>query len=154
MTKACREDINIAAGQPGHDVDGFRRTHQQARQAQDVAVIGGHEPSVTLFRDVGPVAMLSSDLPATRAWVLDTLGGLTIDDAQHGRLRETLRVFLSVGCSYTAAAASLTLHKNTVQYRVRRAEEELGRSARDDALSVELALQACHWLGRAVLRQR
>ncbi len=147
------QDVNVAFGHTAYDVDGFRRTHQQARQAQSVAVIAGSEPSVTLFRDIGPVALLCADLPATRAWVLDTLGSLAIDDAQRGRMRETLRVFLSVGCSYTAAAAELTLHKNSVQYRVRRAEQELGRNPRDDGLAVELALHACHWLGDAVMRK-
>jgi len=156
--RACGDDaghdVNVAAGCSGHDVDGFRRSHHQARQAQSVAVIaGGDAASVTMFGDVGPVALLCGDLPATRAWVLDTLGPLAIDDPQRARLRETLRVFLSVGGSYTAAAAALTLHKNSVQYRVRRAEQELGRQARDDGLAVELALKACHWLGDAVLRQ-
>ncbi|MPY97623.1 MAG: hypothetical protein GEU97_06395 [Actinophytocola sp.] len=151
--RACGDDVNIAIGRPGRGVDGFRSTHQQARQAQAVAVIAGGEASLTLFRDVGPVALLCADLPATRVWVQDTLGPLAIDDGQHARLRETLRVFLAAGCSYLAAASALTLHKNTVQYRVRRAEQELGRGVRDDALSVELALRACHWFGGAVLRQ-
>lgn len=151
--RACGDDINIAIGRPGQGVDGFRRTHQQARQAQAVAVIAGGDTSLTLFRDVGPVAMLCADVPATRAWVRDTLGPLAVDDAPHARLRETLRVFLSGGGSYLAAASTLTLHKNTVQYRVRRAEQELGRSVRDDALAIELALQACHWLGDAVLQR-
>jgi DNA-binding PucR family transcriptional regulator len=61
-------------------------------------------------------------------------------------------VFLQENGSYKATAERLTLHKNTVQYRVRKAEENLGRPLGDDRLDVELALRACQWLGVAVLR--
>jgi DNA-binding PucR family transcriptional regulator len=44
------------------------------------------------------------------------------------------------------------LHKNTVQYRIRKAEESLGRPVGDDRHDVELALQAARWLGSTVLR--
>jgi DNA-binding PucR family transcriptional regulator len=45
------------------------------------------------------------------------------------------------------------LHKNTVQYRVRKAEQSLGRPVAENRLQVELALLASQWLGAAVLRQ-
>jgi DNA-binding PucR family transcriptional regulator len=44
------------------------------------------------------------------------------------------------------------LHKNTVQYRVRKAEESLGPSVGDNRHDVELALRASRWLGSYVLR--
>jgi DNA-binding PucR family transcriptional regulator len=44
------------------------------------------------------------------------------------------------------------LHKNTVQYRVRKAEESLGRPVTQDRLHIELGLLASQWLGSAVLR--
>ncbi len=44
------------------------------------------------------------------------------------------------------------LHKNTVQYRVRKAEESLRRPIIQDRLHIELALLASQWLGSAVLR--
>jgi len=60
-------------------------------------------------------------------------------------------------CRRTAAtrptAERLTLHKNTIQYRIRRAEESLGRPVTEDRLHLELALLASEWLGQAVLRQ-
>lgn len=54
--------------------------------------------------------------------------------------------------AYTATAELLFLHRNTAQYRVRRAEEVRGRPLEDGRLELELALLACHWLGRAVLQ--
>jgi len=44
------------------------------------------------------------------------------------------------------------LHKNTVQYRIRKAEERLGRPVSEDRLYIELALLASQWLGASVLR--
>jgi DNA-binding PucR family transcriptional regulator len=66
-------------------------------------------------------------------------------------LRETVRMFLHLGSSHTAAAERLTLHKNSVQHRVARAEALRGRPFREDRADVELALRACHLLGSAVL---
>jgi len=44
------------------------------------------------------------------------------------------------------------LHKNTVQYRIRKAEESIGMPVGENRHNVELALQASRWLGSAVLR--
>jgi DNA-binding PucR family transcriptional regulator len=44
------------------------------------------------------------------------------------------------------------MHKNTVQYRIRKAQENLGRPVGDNRHDVELALQASHWLGASVLQ--
>jgi DNA-binding PucR family transcriptional regulator len=87
-----------------------------------------------------------------RAWVLATLAGLATDDENHARLRDTLLVFLHTGGSYKTTAERLVLHKNTVQYRIRKAEESLGRPVGENQHDVELALQASRWLGSSVLR--
>jgi DNA-binding PucR family transcriptional regulator len=109
---------------------------------------------LTEHTEVGAVALLCADLDATRVWVGGVLGPLATADAQHARLRETLLAFLTLCSSYTAAAEQLLLHRNSVRYRVARAEQVRGRPIRDDRFDVELALRACHWLGRAVLTGR
>jgi DNA-binding PucR family transcriptional regulator len=146
--------IMVAVGEPAHGVDGFRITHTQAVQTQAVALLGEADaPQVSMFRQVGVAALLSADVEAARAWVSQILGRLATDDDHSARLRETLRVFLATGGSYTASAAQLAMHKNSVKYRVEKAEQERGRPIRGDRLDVELALHACHWLGHAVLNQ-
>lgn len=145
-------DVRLALGDPASGLDGFRRTHRQALRVQSLArAAGDHCARVLTFRELGAVALMSSELPAARMWVEDTLGSLAVDDAAHERLRETLRVFLACGGSYTAAAAQLNMHKNSVQYRVRKAEELLGRALAESRLDIELALRLCHRLGAAVL---
>ncbi|WP_092536093.1 PucR family transcriptional regulator [Amycolatopsis arida] len=147
--------VRLAVGEPGHDLAGFRRTHRQAQRVHALAQAAGERCArVLTFAEVGGIALMASDITAASAWVRDTLGPLATDDEQHERLRETLRVFLAGGGSYTAAASRLTMHKNSVQYRVRKAEELLGRPVAERRLDVELALTLCHRLGPAVLHRR
>ncbi|MGQ0843726.1 MAG: PucR family transcriptional regulator [Sporichthyaceae bacterium] len=142
----------VALGSPGFGVAGFRRSHEQALAARRVAVLAGrHAAAVTTADEAGAVALLCEDLDATRAWVADTLGALAVDDENAARLRETVRVFLHLGSSHTAAAEELHLHKNTVQYRIAKAEAARGRPVRSDRADVELALRAAHLLGPVVL---
>ena len=145
--------IRFALGAAGSGLPGFRRTHQQALGAQAVALAAG--PSgrfVTSFADVAPLALMSGSIELVRTWVVETLGSLAGDDDHNSVLRDTLRVFLQENGSFKATAERLTLHKNTVQYRVRKAEQSLGRPVSEDRLQVELALLASQWLGAAVLR--
>ena len=149
---ATEHAVQVACGEVAAGVAGFRRTHRQAQRAHAVALAGGTDAPVTAFADVGAVALLCADLDGARTWVAGVLGPLAADDDQHARLRETLLVFLTCGSSYTAAAELLTLHRNSVRYRVARAEQVRGRPIRDDRFDVEFALRACRWLGAAVLR--
>jgi hypothetical protein len=145
--------IRFAFGTPGAGVSGFCRTHQQALGAHAVALAAGPSGQLmTSFRDVAPLALMSSSTEPMRAWVIETLGSLADNDDHNARLRDTLRVFLQENGSFKATAERLTLHKNTVQYRVRKAEEGLGRPIDENRLHVELALLASQWLGAAVLR--
>jgi DNA-binding PucR family transcriptional regulator len=145
--------ISMALGEPASGVEGFRRTHQQALRAQSVALAaGGHHIPVTYFVDVAPVAMMCADIESAREWVREILGPLAIDSERNTRLRQTARVFLQTGGSYTATADQLFLHRNTAQYRVQKAEELRGRPFREGRLDAELALLACHWLGSVVLQ--
>jgi DNA-binding PucR family transcriptional regulator len=145
--------VSLALGEPASGVEGFRRTHQQALRAQSVALTAGpHHVPVTYFIDVAPAAMMCTDIESARQWVRETLGALAIDAERNTRLRETARVFLQSGGSYTSTAEQLFLHRNTVQYWVQKAEELRGRPLREGRLDVKLALLACHWLGSAVLQ--
>ena len=145
--------IRFAFGAAGGGVSGFRRTHQQALGAHAVALAAGPSgPRMTSFTEVAPLALMSSSVELLRTWVHETLGQLADDNDQDARLRDTLRVFLKENGSFKATAERLILHKNSVQYRVRKAEEALGHPVGDNRLSVELALLASQWLGPSVLR--
>jgi sugar diacid utilization regulator len=124
------------------------------RPPRRVALVGGRpEPIVIGAEDRGlPLAaLLGGDIADTRAWVASVLGNLAADTDNDARLRETLRVFLRCGPSYTQAADELNLHFNTVKYRVGRAFARRGTKVAADRLDVEVALLVCHWYGAAVL---
>ena len=147
------DDIHFAFGDAAKGTTGFRLTHRQAVAAQAVALAAGSPPlRAVAFSQVAPVAMMLGSADLLRAWVLSTLAGLAANDEHHARLRETLLIFLQSGGSYKTTAERLMLHKNTVQYRIRKAEESLGRPVGENRHDVELALQASHWLGSSVLQ--
>jgi DNA-binding PucR family transcriptional regulator len=152
-TAGASADLRFAFGDPSRGPGGFCRTYLQAMAAESVALAArSRAPRVLTFAQVAPVAMMLGSEDLLRGWVRSTLAGLAMDDEQHARLRETLLVFLECGGSYKTTAERLVLHKNTVQYRVRKAEEGLGRGVAEARQDVELALRVSHWLGPAVLR--
>lgn len=144
----------LAAGSPLPGIEGFRRSHQQAKDARAVATATGAEPRrVIAAGDPGlaVAALFGANLDAATALVAEALGPLAAATESDERLRDTLRVFLRHGASYTAAADELHLHHNSVKYRVGRAIERRGRPIDDDRLDVEVALLLCEWFGTAVL---
>jgi DNA-binding PucR family transcriptional regulator len=146
-------DVHVAFGDVAKGATGFRLTHAQAVAAQAVALAAGSPPPrVVAFGEVAPVAMMLGSTDLLRAWVLSTLAGLAADDEHHARLRDTLLLFLHMGGSYKQTAERLMLHKNTVQYRIRKAEESIGRPVAEHQHDVELALRASQWLGSSVLQ--
>jgi len=145
--------IRFTAGAVGSGLAGFRRSHRQALATYTVAVAAGPSgPFLTAYSDIAPLALMSGSADLMRAWVIDTLGPLARDDESSATLRDTLRVFLRENGSFKATAERLTLHKNTVQYRIRKARQSLDQPLADNRLQVELALLASEWLGAAVLR--
>ncbi|WP_320668760.1 PucR family transcriptional regulator [Patulibacter defluvii] len=143
---------SLAIGLPAEGPEGFAVSHRQALRAQ--AVGAAAEPAVgtiTPFADASLLAFLTGDVPAARGWIAQMLGGLVGPEEPAARLRETVRVFLGTNGSYTETAARLHLHKNTVLYRVRKAEELRGRPLDEDRIGLEVALLACDRLGAAVL---
>jgi hypothetical protein len=152
---AARADApRIALGNPLPDVEGFRRSHQQAHEAHVVAIASGSNARrITAASDPGlaAAALMGSNLESARVWVAELLGPLACGTENDERLRETLRVFLRAGSSFKAAAEELHLHANSVKYRVHRAIDRRGRPISDDRLDVEVALLLCHWYGSGVL---
>jgi hypothetical protein len=154
VLKTVPDAPHVAVGTAHAGVDGFRRTHAEAVQAQRVAVVAQRSGSrITCYGSAGLsiAALVCHNLDEVRDWVHQTLGPLAGDDEQHERLRETVRVLLEHGGSYTAAADALCMHRNTVRYRISRAEAELGHMITTNRQSTDVALTLCHWLGRAVL---
>lgn len=145
--------VYIALGAPAVGLRGFQVTHRQARQAQSLASAAdaAQAKPVVTSAELGPLALVASDVDGVRAWVQSVLGELAADDESFARLRETVWMYLSSGSSLNAAAAALHVHKNTIQYRLGKAAEVRGRPLEDGRIDLEVALLACRILGRTVL---
>ncbi|MET7854390.1 helix-turn-helix domain-containing protein, partial [Streptomyces avermitilis] len=118
--------VHVCVGSVGYGIEGFRSTHRQAVRTQELAAAADPAPQFTDFSTVAPIALMATNIDDMRAWVWGILGPLAVDDENSARLRETAQIFLDTGCSYTATASAQILHKNTVQYRIRKAEEIMG----------------------------
>lgn len=142
--------VHVAMGRPGRGIDGFRRTHREARAAQQVASRARERRAVTSYRDVELVSMLAADPAAMSTLIERELAGLLDADEAADRLRETLRAVLAGHGNFEAAARRLAVHKNTVRYRVQQIETRLGRRISDRPLHLELALDCLDMFGRTV----
>lgn len=133
------DGARLALGTVGTGIDGFRRSHREAMAARSVvggdAVIDAAAPAILL------TAMVGADPTTAIAWARAVLGPLADDSESDLRLRETLAAHLGTGGSYKATAALLSMHPNSVKYRVQRAVARRGREIGDDRLDVEVALR-------------
>ena len=68
------------------------------------------------------------------------LQGLTATDDATARPAGTLRTYLEERSSRSRTAKRLGIHENTVSYRVKQAEEILGRSVDERSLELRVAL--------------
>jgi DNA-binding PucR family transcriptional regulator len=148
------QGIGVAVGNPGHGIAGFRRSHAEAaRAARIVALARDTAMPVATYARLELVALLAGDLPSARAFVRGRLGALASLDEPCARLRETVLAFLTAGGSGTRVAKQLHVHQNTVAYRVKRAEELLGRRVSENPIELVCALTLAGVLGRAVLAE-
>ncbi|HET9876114.1 MAG TPA: helix-turn-helix domain-containing protein [Mycobacterium sp.] len=140
--KACLPDgVWVAIGEPGWGIGGFRRTYIEASHAQRVAVfLGDRASAVTRYRDVAVAALASMDGEHAVAFVKRILGPLAANDEGTYRVATTLAAYLEENRSPAKAAQRLTVHPNTVSYRVNRAEELLGRPIDTNTLDLSVAL--------------
>jgi hypothetical protein len=132
---------HVAFGSARSGLDGFRRSHLEAVEAARVAGLGERRPAaVTEYDDVALVALSTVDLEQARRFVEAELGPLAGDDDATLRLAATVRTYLHEHFSPKRTASRLGIHENTVAYRVRQAEQLLGRPVDERRLELEVAL--------------
>ena len=95
--------------------------------------------------------MLSADMTAAGEFVARELGALAGAGESVAMMRHTLKCYLDRDRSLAGTAAHLHVARNTVAYRVHRAEELRGRPATERRLQLHAALTLAEDLGDAVL---
>lgn len=140
--------VRVTAGIPARGLDGFARSHREAVLARAVADAAPRATGqVVSYSDVEIVSCLNADPESLRALMARELGPLGGDDPGQARLRATVLAYLRAGANARAAAEALGVHKNTVLYRIKQAEELLGAPVERRRLHLELALTAHALLG-------
>lgn len=130
-----------AVGGPAAGLDGFRAAHAEALEAQRVALASRRPTPLTAYADVAGLALLARDPVAAEAFARRVLGAVAEDTPAAARMRQTLRAVLANPGRTEAAAAALSVHKNTVRYRLGQAERTLGRPVTERSGDLELALR-------------
>lgn len=131
------------------------------REAQFVAslppsAVGHLAVPVLLFDSLGVYRMLSSvtDPAGIEAFMREQLGTLLdYDKRHHSDLLVTLAQYFDSGCSVDQAAAALSVHRNTLKYRLKRVRELLGQDLNDGPTRTNLHLATMVWLTRESLRR-
>lgn len=133
--------VRVAVGEPGYGLKAFRCSHAEASNARRVAgLLGARADALTRYGDVAVAALASCNGELAEAFVHRVLGPLAADDEATFRVASTLSVYLQENRSRTRAARRLTVHPNTVSYRVDQAQMILGRSIETDSLDLAVAL--------------
>ncbi|WP_436492731.1 PucR family transcriptional regulator [Actinokineospora sp. HUAS TT18] len=138
--------IHVCVGTPGRGLAGFRHGHHDARRAQRLAIAAGFPPGLTKYAEVELVSLISADPDAACELTARELGALT--SPAHDVLRETLLLYLESGGSVDRTATALTVHKNTVRYRLHQVESIIGRPLTERRAHLELALRHHRAFGR------
>lgn len=146
-----RPDVWISTGLGGVGVEGFRRSHQQASHAARVGEMSTSGGWLFRYEDLDLVAMLSADLPAALEFVTRELGALIGPGDGIAMMRHTLKCYLDRDRSLARTADHLLIARNTVAYRVRRAEQLRGRAVSERRLQLHAALALADILGDAAL---
>jgi sugar diacid utilization regulator len=114
--------------------------YAEAREAADMAIRTGVRSRAVVYDDVLVDHVLRSDENAGRV-IAAALGPLReYDERRKAGLIDTLRAYVDGNFSITRAARALSLHNNTVLYRLDRVRELTGRDPRNPRDIVFLAL--------------
>lgn len=143
----------VAVGAAGFGIEGFLQTHREAGTVMEL--IAKRDPSATQlvrFDEVAVPALMSADPAALYRFVMRELGPLGEDSPYMADLRESLLQYFNTERSLVTTASRMHIARNTVTYRIRRAEELLARPIGVDHHSLHTALVVAQTIGVANLQ--
>lgn len=144
----------VALGSPAPGPAGFRTTMTQAEQIRIIPRVsqafGAHVVSY-VDEAIPMIALSATDIDSTQEWVRQVLGRLALDSESAERQRATLQAYFGCAGNITETARALVMHRNSVKYRLDRAQEELGHGLLERTLETRIALKIADVLGAIVL---
>jgi DNA-binding PucR family transcriptional regulator len=100
-----------------------------------------------LYRDVELLCLTAGSESLTRRMAERELGALGGAAKNISLIRETVLAYFESGLNVEATAERLYVHKNTVRYRLARAEELVGHGLSERPAHLELALRYLSMFG-------
>ena len=134
---------------------GFPRSHREARLALKMQDAMRGPDGATVFDDLGIYRILAEleDTSSLDRFVREWLGLLLdYDETKGAGLVPTLTQYLECGRSYDLTAEALSVHRNTLKYRLRRIREISGQDLRDPGTCFNLQLATRAWATVLALR--
>lgn len=138
--------VSISVGRVQSGLAGIRASYQEAKQA---LALGRrlHGPGrITRFDDLGVYRLIfaAEGLEELEDFHQENLSPLLTYDREHGgELLRTLEAFFAACCSPKEAAAILSVHRNTILYRLERIRDITGLDLDDADVRLRLHLALC-----------
>jgi len=134
------QGVRVAAGLPGSGLSGFRSSHGEALDAARIGMASKQTRWMWEYGEVDMLTMLMHRDDIARQFVRRELGDLAAPDEATAVLRATLKCYLDNERSLSAAAEALHVARNTIAYRVQRAEALRGREVGVRRMQLQAAL--------------
>jgi sugar diacid utilization regulator len=138
-------DADVGVGMSGwHEgIAAIASAYDEAMDAVDIAVVLGIRDRAVTLDEVIVDHMLRASSHADRILMRTLRPVIDYDRAHRAELVTTLRTYLATRLNLTRSSERLSVHPNTVVYRLRRVRELSGRDPRspDDLLVLSLALR-------------
>lgn len=135
----AHSNLRVAVGSTGEGVQGFISSHLSAQLTLDALPVTS-KGGILAYDDAELIVLLGCSKQVDQ-FVERTLGALIEGDEDTVRVRQTVAAFLECGGNVDAASRQLTVHRNTVRYRLGQAEKALGSPIAKVAPELTVALR-------------
>lgn len=134
----------IGVSGPSDSVPGIPHRYQEAQRALEARLNSRERYGTTFFDELGLYRILGpgADHQELETFVHQWLGQLIdYDSRHHTAMVETLSRYFDCGGNYDEAAASLSIHRSTLRYRLQRIREISGNDLAnvEDRLNLQVA---------------
>jgi sugar diacid utilization regulator len=143
LARALSIDVSLGMSGWHAGLAGIEVAYAEAREAVEIAAGTGIRGRAVALEEVIVDHMLRSSPHAQRILDAALRPLFEYDRLHHAELVETLRAYLAADTNLTKTARLVTVHPNTIVYRLRRIQELTGRDPRvmEELLVLSLALK-------------
>ena len=156
VDRAQREygmDLRIGVGNSKAYLDEVKKSRNEASAALRAAEVSGLKGQIFFYRDQGIYTLIShvDDTRILDTYVEEKLGKLLqADELNDGNLHETLENYLNCSCNAKKTAEAMFLHRNTLNYRLKKIREILSCDLEnlDTCLEMKMAFMISRYRNR------